>query len=157
MWVEILTKMDLQFIGKNICLSRRREGFNSPQIRQFWGRMFQGGEEHLQCTCEEFDSPRLHHICPVRQAVKSSPFQGEVMGSNPIQDTNYLCVGRQMVWQEAVTLPTERLLVVQVCPNAPFWNNSSVWQSTCLKSKVALVRFQFVPPYSLSSTVRANG
>ena len=35
-------------------------------------------------------SPCRSTICPVRQAVKSSPFQGEVMGSNPIQDTKFI-------------------------------------------------------------------
>ena len=27
-----------------------------------WGHMFQEGEEHLQCTCEGFDSLCLHQF-----------------------------------------------------------------------------------------------
>lgn len=41
--------------------SRRFESYHFRQIKNiFWARMYQGGEKHLQCFCEGFDSARVH-------------------------------------------------------------------------------------------------
>jgi len=34
----------------------------TPSYVILWARMYQEGEEHLQCTCDRFDSDRVHHI-----------------------------------------------------------------------------------------------
>ena len=35
-----------------------------------WASMIQGGEEHLQCTCGEFDSHLVHHNAEIAQLVE---------------------------------------------------------------------------------------
>ena len=34
-----------------------------------------------------FESTRRYHVSPYGQVVKTSPFHGEVTGSNPVRDT----------------------------------------------------------------------
>lgn len=98
MWVEILTKW-IYSSSERISACHVEERGSTPLRSANFGVTC---SKVAKNTCNVFvKSPILFGssilLCPVRQAVKSSPFQGGVMGSNPIQDTNYLCVGGRVV------------------------------------------------------------
>lgn len=53
-----------------------------------WGRMFQGGDRHLQCPCGGFDSHRFHQVyCRIAQIVVRRAHNAKGVGASPTAAT----------------------------------------------------------------------